>query len=102
MMVSGNAVERSITSLRGPSLTRSDSAASGAHCTGSQLGHKHAESGGARRMQSHHETCFTKVLKSVTVWFPIGMFWRTPDSLPALDANATTTSPLDVRYDGRA
>jgi hypothetical protein len=31
--------------------------------------------------------------------FPIGMFWRTPDSLPALDANATTSSPLDVRYD---
>lgn len=33
--------------------------------------------------------------------FPIGMFWRTPDSLPALDANATTSSPLDVRYDAQ-
>ncbi|MDT5010220.1 MAG: hypothetical protein QOH57_1837 [Mycobacterium sp.] len=31
--------------------------------------------------------------------FPIGEFWRTPETLPALDPTATSSSPLDVRYD---
>ncbi|MDT5091989.1 MAG: hypothetical protein QOH60_1352 [Mycobacterium sp.] len=31
--------------------------------------------------------------------FPIGMFWRTPETLPPLDPAATSLSALDVRYD---
>jgi hypothetical protein len=31
--------------------------------------------------------------------FPVGTFWRTPETLPTLDPTATSISPLDVRYD---
>jgi hypothetical protein len=31
--------------------------------------------------------------------FPIGMFWRTPETLPALDLTATSASALDIRFD---
>jgi hypothetical protein len=31
--------------------------------------------------------------------FPVGMFWRTPESLPQLDPTAATSSAVDVRYD---
>jgi hypothetical protein len=31
--------------------------------------------------------------------FPVGTFWRTPETLPKLDPAATSSGPLDVRYD---